>query len=342
MMLQDILERVRERAVPAGVDVLGRSPRRIWAGRAVAIAVVAIAVLAPLGLNGFQLFILSLALCYAVATIGFNIALGWAGLFIFTGSAFFGLGAFLNGRLSLLGLPAELTLLLAAVIGGTIALAFGAITVRLNNYYFAISGIAFMFVLDFFYRNFSELTGGYSGFGIPAPEFLLLGGRPLFSQSGMYYVGLVLVALAYVVARWLERTPLGRGWRTVRKDERIAAALGIHVWWSKLWAFTIASTLMALAGGWFGFLSLRFLPETFMFRELIFLFLIVIVGGLGSVRGMIVGSLVLVLLREYLRGFPGLSELIYGVALLAVVLFFAKGIYGAVASRWRTVREGAL
>jgi branched-chain amino acid transport system permease protein len=341
-MAHQILERLRERALPAAPDVLGRTPRRVWIGRAVGIVVVAVAVLAPVTLNGFQLFILSLALCYAVATIGFNVALGWAGLFIFTGAAFFGLGAFVNGRLTLLGLPAEISLLLAAVIGGAIALVLGAITVRLNYYYFDISVIAFMFVLDFFYRNFSEFTGGYSGFGIPAPEFLVLGSRPLFSQSGMYYVGLVLVVIAYVVARWLERTPLGRGWRTVRKDERIAAALGIHVWWSKLWAFTIASTLMALAGGWFGFLSLRFLPETYMFRELIFLFLILIVGGLGSVRGMIIGSLVLVLLREYLRGFPGLSELIYGVALLVVVLFFSKGIYGAIASRWRTVREGAL
>lgn len=341
-MTPQILERLRERVLPAAPDALGRTPRRVWIGRAVAIVVVAVAVLAPVTLNGFQLFILSLALCYAVATIGFNVALGWAGLFIFTGAAFFGLGAFVNGRLTLLGLPAEISLLLAAVVGGVVALALGAITVRLNNYYFAISGIAFMFVLDFFYRNFSEFTGGYSGFGIPAPEFLLLGSRPLFSQSGMYYVGLVLVVIAYVVVRWLERTPLGRGWRTVRKDERIAAALGIHVWWSKLWAFTIASSLMALAGGWFGFLSLRFLPETYMFRELIFLFLILIVGGLGSVRGMIIGSLVLVLLREYLRGFPGLSELIYGVALLVVVLFFSKGIYGAIASRWRTVREGAL
>ncbi len=313
-----------------------------WLGPAVAVAILALAASAPLFLNGFQLFILSLALSYAIATIGFNISLGWAGLLIFTGAAFFGLGAFVGGRMSVLGLPAELVIIVAGLAGGVVGLVFGAMTMKLNHYYFAISGIAFMFILDFFYRNFSEITGGYSGFAIPAPQFLILGGKPLFAQGGLYYVGLVLVVLTYVLARYLERTPLGRGWRAVRRSPGVAQSLGINVWRSKLSAFAITSGLMAVAGAWFGFLSLRFLPETFMFRELIFLFLIVIVGGLGSTRGMIVGSVVLVLLREYLRGFPGLSELIYGAVLLLTVLFFSKGIYGAISKRWRSLREEVL
>lgn len=313
-----------------------------WVGPVVGLAIVALAASAPMLLNGFQLFILSLAICYAIATMGFNISLGWSGLLIFTGAAFFGLGAFVGGRMSVFGLPAELAILIAGLAGGVVGILFGAMTMKLNHYYFAISGIAFMFILDFFYRNFSEITGGYSGFSIPAPVFLVLGNQTLMSQGGLYYVGLVLVILTYLLARYLERSPLGRGWRAVRRSPGVAESLGVNVWRSKLAAFTITSALMAVGGAWFGFLSLRFLPETFMFRELIFLFLIVIVGGLGSTRGMIVGSVVLVLLREYLRGFPGLSELIYGVVLLVAVLFFSKGIYGAISKRWRSLREEVL
>lgn len=313
-----------------------------WWAPAVGVLIVALAASAPLLLNGFQLFIISLALCYAVATIGFNISLGWAGLLIFTGAAFFGIGGFVGGKMSVFGMPAELAILIAGLAGAAVGIVFGAMTMKLNHYYFAISGIAFMFILDFFYRNFSEITGGYSGFGIPTPVFLLLGNRPLVAQGGLYYVGLVLVILAYLLARYLERTPLGRGWRAVRRSPGVAESLGVNVWRSKLFAFTITSGLMAVAGAWFGFLSLRFLPETYMFRELIFLFLIVIVGGLGSTRGMIIGSIVLVMLREYLRGFPGLSELIYGVVLLGAVLFFSKGIYGALSARWRSMREEVL
>lgn len=332
-----------------GAKITGSGPATVsrftapkWVAPVVGLVIVALAATAPLFLNGFQLFILSLAICYAIATIGFNISLGWAGLLIFTGAAFFGIGAFVGGRMSVFGLPAEAAILIAGLAGAALGIVFGAMTMKLNHYYFAISGIAFMFILDYFYRNFSEITGGYSGFNIPAPVFLVLGNQKLMSQSGLYYVGLVLVILTYLLARYLERSPLGRGWRAVRRSPGVAESLGVNVWRSKLAAFTITSALMAVAGAWFGFLSPRFLPETYMFRELLFLFLIVIVGGLGSTRGMIIGSVVLVLLREYLRGFPGLSELIYGVVLLVAVLFFSKGIYGAMSKRWRSLREEVL
>lgn len=333
---------ISARITGSGPVAANRIPAPKWVSPVVGLVVVALAASAPMFLNGFQLFILSLAICYAIATIGFNIALGWAGLLVFTGAAFFGLGAFVGGRMSVFGLPAEAAILIAGLVGALVGVVFGAMTVKLNHYYFAISGIAFMFILDYFYRNFSDITGGYSGFSIPAPVFLVLGNQRLMSQSGLYYVGLVLLILAYLLARHLERSPLGRGWRAVRRNPGVAESLGVNVWRSKLAAFTITSALMAVAGSWFGFLSLRFLPETFMFRELIFLFLIVIVGGLGSTRGMIIGSVVLVLLREYLRGFPGLSEIIYGAVLLIAVLFFSKGIYGAISKRWRSLREEVL
>lgn len=308
----------------------------------VAAVVLALAIIGPSFLNGFQVFIVSMSLCYMVATIGFNIALGWAGLLIFTGSAFFGLGAFVGGRMATLGVPTELAIVAAGVAGGVVGVAYGALTVKLNHYYFAITGIVLMFFLDFLYRSLPDLTGGYGGFAVPQPRLLVLGNTTVSSQVGQYYVGLALVVIAYLVARRLERSPLGRGWRAVRKNPGIAAGLGIDVWRSKLAAFTVSSIFLAVAGAWFGYLSLRFLPETYMFKELIFFFLILIVGGLGSVNGMIIGSFLLVILREYLRAFPGASEMIYGTVLLLAVLVFSRGLYGAVTSRVRSLREQVL
>jgi branched-chain amino acid transport system permease protein len=301
-----------------------------------------LAIIVPFLLNGFQLFILSIAVCYMVATIGFNIALGWAGLLIFTGSAFFGLGAFVAGRLASLGVAAEFAILAAALAGALVGLGYGALTVKLNSYYFAITGIVLMYFLDFFYRTFPAITGGYSGFRIPQPRFLLFGNVRLSSQLSMYFVALLLAVLAYVAARMLERSPVGRGWRVVRKSPAVAASLGINVWRSKLYAVVASSIFLAVSGAWFGYLSLRFLPETFMFTELIFFFLILIVGGLGSVNGMVFGSLTMVLLREYLRAFPGTSEIIYGVILLVAVLVFSKGLYGTLSRRYRFFREGVV
>ena len=316
-----------------------RASRALWI---VALLMLAGAGIAPTLLNGYQVFVLSLALCYMVATIGLNISLGWTGMLVFSGSAFFGIGAFVAGRAASLGVPAELALLAALVVGAVVGLAYGAMTVKLNRYYFAITGIALMFILNFFYRNFPDITGGYSGFSIPYPRFLTLGGSALFSQQGLYYVGVIMVVLAYLGARYLERSPLGRGWRVVSQNPDIASALGVNVRRSKMLSFGISMSFISFGGAWFGYLSFRFLPETYMFTDLLFIFLVLIVGGVGSINGMIVGSFFLVLLREYLRGFPGLSELIYGVLLLLVVLFFSEGVYGALRSRFPSLREGVL
>ena len=309
---------------------------------ATAAAILVVVIVAPLFMNGYQVSILALAVCYMVATIGFNMSLGWAGLLIFTGSAFFGFGAFVGGRMAVLGLPTELVIVIAGLAGGVLGLAYGALTVKLNHYYFAITGIALMFLLDFFYRTFPAITGGYGGFSIPMPKLLVLGNTPLASGSSYYYFGVVLVVIAFVAARRIERSPLGRSWRAVRSNPGVASGLGVDVWRSKLYAFTITSVYLSVAGSWYGYLSLRFLPETYLFNELIFMFLILIVGGLGSTSGMVLGSLLLVLLREYLRGFPGMSEIIYGVVLLLAVLFFSKGIYGAITARIRALREQVL
>jgi branched-chain amino acid transport system permease protein len=300
------------------------------------------AIAVPMLINGYYVFIFGIAFAYVVAAVGFDIALGRAGLLAFTGSAFFGLGAFVAGRLAVLGVPTELALVAALAAGAALGYLYGAITVRLQAYYFAITGIVLMLLLNYFYRNSDTLGGGYSGFAVPAPHFAILGTGPIFSVTALYYVGLVLAVIAIVAARLLGRSRVGRSWRVVRENPAVASGLGINVWRARLLAIVISSAFLSLGGAWFGYLSLRFLPESFMFDQLLLLFLMLIIGGLRSVNGAAIGAIILIWLNQYLAEFVGLNEVIYGVGLLACVLLFSRGIYGTLSARYRSFRESAL
>lgn len=305
-----------------------------WLGVAV------LAALPPLFLNQYLVYLLAIGLTYAVLSIGFTIVLGWSGQLAFVSVAYFGLGAFATGSMAArFGLPAELALIVGLVAGIVSGVAFGALVVRLTRYYMAVATLALVILLDYAYRNFTPVTGGVSGFSVPSPSFLVLAGERVTSPIGQYIVGLVLVGIAYAVARRFQVSALGRAWRVVRLDPRVAQSLGINVYRARLLAFTVAAAFMAVAGGWFVYIGGRFLPETYHLDELLFHFLILVVGGLGSLRGAIVGSLALVFVREYLRSFPGASEMIFGAILLLTVLFLPAGLYGAIASRFRGLRE---
>lgn len=315
---------------------------RIRLPNVVGVGLLAVALVLATMANGYQLYVLSLICVYAAAAIGLNISLGWTGMLVFSGSAFFGIGALVSGRMVNVGIPAELGMLTAGVVGLLCGLAYGAVTVRLNRYYFAVTGIAIMAILNFVYRTFPGIAGGYSGFTVEAPVIGVLGGRASRSPLTLYLIGIALVAIVYAAVRWLEGTPLARSWRVVRQSEATATALGINVWRSKTLSFGISMAVIAMAGGWHVVATSRFLPESYMFTDLLFMFLVLIVGGLGSINGMVIGAAFLVLVREYLRGFPGLSELIYGTVLLVVVLFFSQGIYGALRAKLRKLREGVI
>lgn len=299
-----------------------------------------LAALPPLVLNPYLLYLLAIGLAYAVLSIGFTIVLGWSGQLAFISVAYFGLGAFAAGSVaSRFGSPAELALVTALVAGLVVGAGFGALVVRLGRYYMAVATLALVIILDYGYRNFPAITGGVSGFSVPAPSFAVLLSERVTAPFGQYLIGLVLLALTYAVARRLQRSQLGRSWRVVRLDPRVAQSLGINVYRARLLAFAIAAGVMAVAGGWFVFIGGRFLPETYHLDELLFHFLILVVGGLGTLRGAIIGSLALVFVREYLRSFPGASEFIFGGVLLVTVLFVPTGLYGALADRFRQLRE---
>ena len=320
-----------------------RSERSIrsWLTRAVPISLVAVLlILLPLILNGYWISLISLGLVYSVAAGGFNIILGWAGQLAFTGAMYFGMGAFVTGfAISKLVIWAEPALLVGILGGAALGAITGLLVMRLKRYYLAIATLALMFLLDYFYTNTPDVTGGVSGFLVPSPYFILLAGGQVNDVVARYYVSAIVALIAFAFLSYLRSSQLARGWRTLRVSEPAAQAVGIRVYRSKVYASVFSGGVMGFAGGWFVVLVGIFLPSSYRLEELLFLFLILVVGGLGSVRGVALSAIILVITREYLRGFIGLSELLFGLMLLVIVLFFQRGIYGTLAAKFSRLRE---
>lgn len=303
-------------------------------------ALVVVAAVVPQGLNDYTLFLASTVFTYAMIAMGLNLVLGWTGQFAFIDVAFFGIGSYVGARIgAVLELPLELALVIGVAAGALVGLAFGTLVSRLRRYYLSIVTIAFMFVLVYVYENATSLTGGLAGFRVPDPQLLVLGGLEISGDYGLYYIGLVLLVATYAFVTWLGRTPLARGWRTLRMSEDVAASLGVDVYRSKVLALTIAGGILGLAGAWFPYLTGSAFPSSYMFPQLLFDFLVVVVGGLGSMRGAVIAAIVLGLVNEELRGLIGVSEIAFGVVLLACVMFLPRGVYGELAGRVPRLRE---
>ncbi len=309
-------------------------------GAALYVSVLASALIVPAFLDGYSIFLANLALAYVPIAIGLTIILGWTGQFAFTSAAFFGFGAYTGALLgATFNLPVELAIGIGVasclVLGGALA----ALTIRLSGYYLSIVTIAFTYFLQFVYENLPAVTRGVAGFAVPAPYLALLGGRTLGSDYERYYVGLALAVVGFAFASWLRTTRLGRAWQALRQSEASAAALGIDVRRAKVAAQAIGAACFGAAGVWFAYLNGQVYPQSFDLHELIFHFLIVVVGGLGSLRGGAIAAVVLVVAAEFFRELTGLAEIGFGLALLLSVLFFRGGLYGTLVRQWPRLRE---
>lgn len=296
----------------------------------------------PIFFGPYHVSLLSLGFVFAISAMGLTILLGWSGQFAFISASFLGLGAYSGGLLSArAGVPIELALLFGIVTGAVTGAVLGLLIVRLQRYYLSIVTIAFLFVADFTWRNWESLTGGVRGFVVPEPQFALLGGYTVSTDLGKFFVSFALMAAVALFATWLGRTRLARGWRVIRSNADVAAALGVRVYSSRVAALAVSGGIFGLAGAWFAHLDNRVFPQSFVFDQMLIDFVFVLVGGLGYIRGAILGAVGLNLLQQYLRSYVGIFEVIFGVALLATVLFFPRGVYGQIAARFRSFREGS-
>ena len=293
---------------------------------------------------------------FAVAAIGLNVVVGLAGLLDLGYVAFFGVGAYVGALLSNAALTTSnvhLPFLLVVLLGGCIAAVFGLVigapTLRLRGDYLAIVTLGFGEIFRITANNWDGLTRGPNGIsGIPD---LALGGFD-FGQShavlgvtlpgfaNYYYVELVLICAAIVVFTRLNDSRIGRAWVAIREDEVAAAASGIDTIRLKLLAFAIGAFLAGAAGTVNAHVTTQVSPDSYTFLESILLVAAVVLGGMGTVPGALLGSTALFVIPEKLRSFQDKRLLLFGAALILLMRFRPEGLVPS-RRRRRELREEA-
>jgi branched-chain amino acid transport system permease protein len=302
------------------------------------LALLALAALAPAALPKFLLLQLSMALCFALAILGLNLLLGYAGQVCLAQGALFAVGAYTTAILSAqAGWHPLATLLPAAGAAALAGLAIGLPALRLGGLQLAIVTFGVAVLVPQLILKFDRLTQGVTGisFDGPVPPRWL----PLAQDTWLYAVCVAAVALAMVLAARVLRGDTGRSLRAMRDNELIARSMGVDLVRLRLGAFALSSAFAGLGGGLYAILNGYVSPQSFLAAKSIEILIGAIVGGIASLPGALLGALFVVFVPEWTADLsPALGGLIYGACLVGMMLVARDGLAGLAArgiGRWR-------
>lgn len=293
----------------------------------------ALALPAFVGANSYALFVATQLGIYIIAAIGLNLLAGYAGQVSLGHAAFVAIGAY---SVALLTVDHHWPFWAAAVVGVVLAAGLGVLAAlpafRLSTWYFAFITLAFALVFEKMIVEWRWLTKGFAGVvSVPPPSAFgyEFGPRPL------YYTIVAVTVVAFILVRNVVRSRFGRAFVAVRDVEPAALAVGASPQRTKLVAFVISAALAGVAGAFFAVQKTVVTPDDFTADFSIFFLLTVVLGGLGTLWGPIIGALVFFLIPELLAGLQSWRMLIYGGMLLGLMLFAPHGLYGALRQAWR-------
>ena len=280
---------------------------------------------APLGLNGYGLYLLTLTEIFTLVALGLNLLTGYAGQISLCHASFFGVGAYSTAILTQkVGLPFLLSLFLGALLTTAIGALAAVPALRLKNIYLAIATLGFGVVLQKIIFEWRGLTGGGGGLALTAPS---IAGYEL-GASGLYYLTLMLMTVGLFGAWNVSRGRTGRALLVIKDSEIAAGSLGIHAARYKVTAFAISAFYAAVAGGLFAYLVRYINPESFSVSLSISFLSMVVIGGLGTIGGSIIGAAFYVIVPELLRGIKDAPGLVFGLLLVIVMVFMPQGLWG--------------
>jgi branched-chain amino acid transport system permease protein len=288
-----------------------------------AAALVAFALL-PFGLRSYGLYLATLWCVYLMAAMGLNLIVGYAGQMSIGHAAFFGIGAYAAAILLKADMSFWVALPVAAAVCFVVGLAIGFPALRVQHHYLAFATLGFNVLVYLFFRNEEWLTGGTYGIsGIPRPSLLGFSfERPL---AFFYFVYASTLVLAVVLA-WLLRSPWGRAFAALRDNPIRAESLGVNITAYTLLAFAIGGVFAGVAGAYFAALVQYIEPGPFHLTTSLMLLLMVIVGGAGRFFGPVAGSIVVILLPEWLRFAQDWYLAVFGFAVVATMVWLPGGI----------------
>src|SRR5277367_574606 len=273
---------------------------------------------------------------FAIAGVGMMLLAGYTGLISLGNAAFLGIGAYTNSVLLAQGVPFLISLPVSGLFTAVFGIAIGLPTLRMSGLYLAIATLAFGSIVGTVFQKWEAITGGFDGFAVPAPDIF---GVPIQNANGIYYLSLAVLVIVLWFSANLLRTPLGRAMVAIRDSEISAQSMGIHLARYKTFAFALSAFITGLAGALFAH-YVRFLaPDAFDVLLSVQFVTIVFVGGLGSLRGAILGAIfvrllpqAIAIMRDHLPfgigRLPGLEPSLFGLVLVLVILFQPDGING--------------
>lgn len=292
----------------------------------------------PLFANPYTQFVVNLMLVYVLVAVGFNLVLGNLGQLAFANTALFGIGAYTAAMLMVhAGWPFWAAILPAGIAGATAGFLASVTALRgIRNYYLAIVTLAFGELLRWTYIHGEIATGGTDGLAVPRADFF---GIVLDSETARFYVFLLIVTVIVKAVSNLLQSKVGRAIVAIRDNELATASLAIPTGRYIVLAFTLSGFVVGIAGSLFAVLIGQVVPESFGLIELILHFAMVLVGGLGSLFGSVLGAVALTALPEFFRRFPGLYEMFFGGLLIVFLLIQPRGLSALCAKPWPALRD---
>jgi branched-chain amino acid transport system permease protein len=290
-------------------------------------------------LSGYLVTVLITIGIYVILALSLNMITGYAGQISLGHAAFMGIGAYTSALLSTkAGVPFWPAFLLAGAVAGLIGMVLAIPCLRVREDFLAITTMGINFVVEatFLYVPF---FGAGMGIGGIAPPSLF--GHEIGKAGFLWLVvGVILVVIA--VDRWLARSWTGLAWAAIREDEEAAGVMGIDIVRFKVLAFTLGSAGAGLAGSLFAHFLTFIMPVNFGFSQSILILSMVVFGGIGTLRGPIVGAIILGALPEVARPVMEYRTLLYGVLLLLLMRYQPEGILGEgslLVGGWRALRQ---
>lgn len=294
----------------------------VWIGAAILTGFLIVLPFIP---HPFSMVTYAVVLSTAVAVIGLGLLMGWVGELSLGHGAFVTVGAYITalliGRIPSLSFP--LTVLLSAAGAAALGAIVGWATLRLSSYYLAVATLFLTYMATEIILQFDDVTGGPTGIGVPLPQ---MPGVHLSTDRDVYYLtvaGLVIVAAIVAI---LVRSRLGRVWVALRDAPNAASASGVRVKRRKIAAFAVSAAIAGVGGALIAVTLSHVGPADFELHWSIMLILAVIIGGSGSVPGALFGAALVVLVPEALAHTRGMSDLVLGVVLMAVMIGLPGGM----------------
>lgn len=300
----------------------------------IVIAIAALVLALPLVMpSSFYMRVAALVFIFALAVLGLNLLMGFAGQVSLGHAGFFGIGAYAVAiGPTHLGVPSWLSLLIGVTLAGVLAFIVGRPILRLKGHYLAVATLGMGLLIAMVLTNEARWTGGPDGMPVPR---LVLFDWTVRGSTAWYWVSGVTLILAALIAVNLIASPTGRALRAIHDSEVAARVLGVDVARYKLLAFVLSAIYAALAGAYLALFDGLVTPEAAGFLRSIEFVTMAVLGGLGSIFGSVVGAAILTVLPQMLTVFHDYEHVALGLIMIVFMIFLRAGIVPGLAALLR-------